>query len=271
MMKIRKHVNFTLEEITSDEMLHNVSSEGLVPELFIDGNEIEDLREGDMNNLKSSLESRGLLPITIHAPFRDLSPGSPDESIWKLSMGKISKAVAIGSQIPVSGVVVHSGYNDWYFDYDKGEWLNRAVPFFSELCERAKEVGTQIFVENIFEAEPESLMQLEKEVASDRLKFCFDPGHASLFSPLPLVSWVKALGTSIAEVHLHDNCGKRDEHLPLLEGIINFRGILHALRDLELNPILTLEPHTVDHALRTVRNLAKLIDEVYGDSYRGNA
>lgn len=255
-------------ELQSDSLLAYIAERNVRPELFLDGNEIDRIEDKNISLIGDKLTTFGLVPITLHAPFEDLSPGSSDETIRDISYKKILRAVRIAKRIPIKGVVVHSGYSDWHFDFNVNRWLERAVPFFSDLCEEALSLNTRIFAENIFEKEPSSLLSLSEKVGAENFGFCFDPGHSSLFSEVPPEAWIATMGEQIGELHLHDNSGMRDEHLPLLEGTINFRAILSAVKELGIKPILTLEPHTFDHAKRTLANLIKVIVEIYGEPLR---
>jgi sugar phosphate isomerase/epimerase len=60
-------------------------------------------------------------------------------------------------------------------------------------------------------------------------------------------------------MHIHDNRGLRDDHLPVGEGTINFRGVLLAVRDAGAMPILTVEPHRRDHFPRSVAGLREIL------------
>jgi sugar phosphate isomerase/epimerase len=266
-MKLKIHVTMSRAELESESLLSYLSERGVHPELFLDGNEIETITEDEIFRMGEKLAKLDLLPITIHAPFEDLSPGSSDETIRNISLDKILRAVRIAETIPLRGVVVHSGYSDWHFDFNVEKWLDKAAPFFSALCDVALMLKTRIFVENIFEKNPASLLTLKEKVGAENFGFCFDPGHAVLFSRLPPVTWVKLLDGHIGEIHLHDNCGTRDEHLPILEGTLNFKGIIFAIKEQGINPVFTLEPHTVEHAKRALTNFSKLIDEIYGEPF----
>ncbi|RMG58709.1 MAG: sugar phosphate isomerase/epimerase [Deltaproteobacteria bacterium] len=257
------HVNTTLRELSSEKIVSLLQENSVKPELYIDGNEVERITREELYALREKLERRGLLPITIHAPFVDLSPGSPDETIRNISREKISKAIDIAGVIPARGVVVHSGYSDWHFDFRPEKWLENAVPTFHGFCEKAEELDLFIHVENIFERDPSTLKELASRVNSRRLRICFDAGHAHLFSHIPLVDWVRDLAPLIGEIHLHDNSGKRDEHLPLSEGTINYRGILAAIKERELDIIFALEPHTLEHARRTLSSFRSLYHQVF--------
>jgi sugar phosphate isomerase/epimerase len=60
-------------------------------------------------------------------------------------------------------------------------------------------------------------------------------------------------------MHIHDNRGLRDDHLPVGEGTINFRGVLLAALDAGAAPILTVEPHRRDHFPRCVAGLREIL------------
>jgi sugar phosphate isomerase/epimerase len=51
------------------------------------------------------------------------------------------------------------------------------------------------------------------------------------------------LGSCLVEVHLHDNDGEVDQHLPPGDGKFDFVGFLRRLRQRELAPLYTLEVH----------------------------
>ena len=62
-------------------------------------------------------------------------------------------------------------------------------------------------------------------------------------------SWFESLGRWIKEVHIHDNHGHYDEHLPVGEGTIEFERFFSLLRDHADDVVYTLEQHSED-ALR---------------------
>jgi sugar phosphate isomerase/epimerase len=109
---------------------------------------------------------------------------------------------------------------------------------------------------------PDHLLALKEAVGSPRLRFCLDPGHATLFSRLPVHRWAEAFGKDMGEMHVHDNRGERDDHLPVGEGAINFRGVLHAALDAGASPILTTEPHRREHFARGIASLRRILAEL---------
>lgn len=116
--------------------------------------------------------------------------------------------------------------------------------------EAAERIGTQIAIENIFEDEPANLRLLMERMNTSGFGICFDTGHFNLFSKTPLEDWMAALNPFIIELHLHDNDGSRDQHLPMGEGNFDFKKFFRLLNN---NACLhTIEAHSEEHALRSL-------------------
>lgn len=62
-------------------------------------------------------------------------------------------------------------------------------------------------------------MRIVQRVDDPRFRLCLDLGHAHAeLSRTPLMAWVEACAPLLGHVHLHDNRGGEDLHLPLGEG-----------------------------------------------------
>jgi sugar phosphate isomerase/epimerase len=57
------------------------------------------------------------------------------------------------------------------------------------------------------------------------------------------------------EVHLHDNGGAADEHLPVGSGTFPFSQLFGMLREKSLRPIMTLEAHNERNLWQSMDNL----------------
>jgi len=232
------------------------------PELYFSAETLDRLAPSRVEAAADSLAAAGIDSITFHAPFEDLSPGARDEEARRLTVRRLRQVVEFAPRFRARGIVVHGGYSEWHYDFRPDRWLEPARRTFSELAETAERAGTAILVENVFDEVPDHLLRLREAVSSPRIGFCFDPGHATLFSRLPVQKWVEALAPGLREMHLHDNRGRRDDHLPVGEGTINHRGVILAARDEGAEPILTVEPHRREHFPRAVDNLRRMLDDL---------
>lgn len=235
---------------------------GVGPEIYFSGSTLDLLTPESAGAAAESLRSAGIATTTFHAPFNDLCPGARDEEIRRVTVRRLRQAVSLAPLFRPRGIVMHGGYSDWLFDFDADAWLAEAKRTFSEVAEAAEEAGVDIYLENVFDAVPDHLLRLRAAVGSRRLGFCFDAAHAALFSRLAVRKWVAALGPDLREMHIHDNRGLRDDHLPAGEGSIDFRGVLHAARDAGITPILTVEPHREEHFQRSVVSLRAILTQI---------
>lgn len=245
-----------LKEPDTPRML---SDAGVGPEIYLTGATLDAITPVEAETVAETLREAGIRSLSFHAPFEDLCPGARDEEARRFAVRRIEGAIALAPVFRPAGIVLHGGYFDWLFDFRPSMWFAPARRSFGELAEAAEKAGTDLFVENVFDEIPDHLLRLREAVGSPRLHFCFDPGHATLFSRLPVHKWVEALGEGIRLMHVHDNRGRRDDHLPVGEGGINFRGVLLAVRDAGAHPILTVEPHRKEHFPRSVAGIRAIL------------
>jgi len=256
------HSTIPFPLLGKNDAVSRLSLAGVGPEIYLSGHTLDRLMPGSAEAAADSLRSAGIATVTFHAPFNDLCPGARDEEIRRVTVHRLRQAVSLAPLFRPLGIVMHGGYSDWLFDFDAESWLEGAKKTFSEVTEAAEAAGVDILLENVFDDVPDHLLRLRAAVGSKRLGFCFDAGHATLFSRLPVQKWMEAFGPDLREMHIHDNRGLRDDHLPVGEGSINFRGVLLAARDAGTTPILTVEPHREEHFSRSIASLRAILTEI---------
>lgn len=177
---------------------------------------------------------------SLHGPFLDLKPVSPDKDIRRVSYEKYFKTLKIATELDMDYVIFHSQINPWLkepnirFLNNKG---NR--DFWHSILKEIKEFKGQILLENIFEDNPLILKELIETIDLPNISICLDIGHAKLQTNEPLEKWVKELSEYIDYIHLHWNEGLYDEHnIPEDEDIKYIRELLLKYN---LNPIVALE------------------------------
>jgi sugar phosphate isomerase/epimerase len=116
---------------------------------------------------------------------------------------------------------------------------------FDSLSSLTKEYGIKIAIHN---HGPEDKMyghlaQLEKAVEKYPVEIgaCVDTGHVLRIGEDP-VSWIRALGPRVHDVHLKDFAGPKDQDERTLgKGKLDVLGVLRALREVKFSGILALE------------------------------
>ncbi len=186
----------------------------------------------------------GLLPKEIekhfHAPFWDLCLGSSNRKIVEITRYYFDYAYEIAEKLGAMSITVHEGFIP-FTSYPEG-WIRRATVFWKEFFE-THPGNIQMYMENQVETDPETLIGTVDSLENSRLGVNLDIGHAHCVSGLPVLKWIEKLEGRIRYVHLHQNYGKRDEHLGLREGNMPIREILDALNEYSPDAIWALEPN----------------------------
>lgn len=115
---------------------------------------------------------------------------------------------------------------------------------FAELAERAAPFGLRIMVEH----PPDPLIgasEIGVVIADPRLGFHLDVGHAHVAGNR-LDSLLKHFGPRLAHVHLSDNTGRSDDHLPLGAGTIGWPETIKKLKQVGYDHTITLEVFSAD-------------------------
>ena len=128
---------------------------------------------------------------------------------------------------------------------------------FRVLIEQAEKRGVRIALENV--RNTHILMHVLDTIKSPMLGLCYDSGHDYIWSPAPY-ELLSKYSDRLYAVHLHDNMGKNDDHLPLGQGNVNWDavkcGILNSMYSgsytLESDPpeiseLLTAQEHLSIH------------------------
>jgi len=78
-------------------------------------------------------------------------------------------------------------------------------------------------------------------IKSDKLKMCFDSGHANAFTKNIDTFPFDKYQDKIICLHLHDNDGENDLHLPPFNGNIKWEELIKKLKGINYQGPLTLE------------------------------
>lgn len=198
------------------------------------------------------------LKINFHAPFMDLRPGALDDNIRQMSVDRIKQVLDLASYFHPLKIVCHPAFDERYYVDCDDLWLEASVKTWTELAALAKDNNTIIALENVYEKNPYILRRLFETLSSDSICFCFDTGHFNVFSYEPLSVWLRELGKYLGHMHLHDNFGQTDEHLPVGSGTFPFNELSQYLRAKKARPSFTLEAHNQDALWQSLSNIKNM-------------
>ncbi|HUH66556.1 MAG TPA: sugar phosphate isomerase/epimerase family protein [Syntrophales bacterium] len=240
-----------------DRFFPLVISEKINPEISFNHSALDRFRKDDFIRIADALLEAGLR-ISFHAPFMDLRPGAIDPEIRKASIARLGQVFDLVPYFRPVSVVCHASFDKRYYVSNESEWLKNSVETWTRLLDRAASMDTVIALENVYETDPEYLSRLLEMLPSQHLFFCLDTGHFNVFSTSPLDDWMNALGARLGEIHIHDNNGLLDEHLPVGEGTFPFRKLFEMINQKGLKPLITVETHSEKRLWRMLENLKTL-------------
>ncbi len=180
--------------------------------------------EIDCEHLKDYVDAN-IEPYSIHLPYDEVFLTHPDERIRKRSVQRMIKELVKAYLKKVKLAVLHieGGYerSPKIPIEEKAAYFKMAV---SEILECANKLGIRIALENngfmkdSF-SKPEEILMVIEDLAEryTNVGLCFDTGHANVYahdSGRDLVEVFEKLKKYVIHVHLHENHGQEDEHLP---------------------------------------------------------
>ena len=224
------------------------SSRAIVEDPFIWAYELEDhgytgweiVQEGmqclTSKNITRIREIRDTtnLELTLHLPFSDMNLGGLNTGIRNEVLHQMKDCLLIASDL-VELAVVHPGYLSPHGAQLPDLAWQTNIESLQSICDFARDYGITIVVENmpqvpkIFGKYPQEMLQMVEEVNRDNVGLTFDIGHANTMGSEIMDDFLKMYKSKISHVHLHDNMGKSDEHLPIGKGNVDWKCVIDSL------------------------------------------
>ncbi|MCS7135815.1 MAG: sugar phosphate isomerase/epimerase [Nitrososphaerota archaeon] len=167
--------------------------------------------------------------INVHGPYNPLALGH----VW---FKRLEVTISLAGLLRSSYVVVHA---------PKFEDFEVTLKSLERLSSTASTFGINLLVENCTSNESSYLNTVEDFVTlfdttcAKNLGLCLDVGHAYIEGEID--DFLSRLYEKLRNVHLHDNDGIRDLHMPLDAGRVPWRRILETLARKGYEGFVTLE------------------------------
>ena len=172
------------------------------------------------------------LELSLHLPFSDMNMASLNPGIHKEILRQMKGYLELASDL-VELAVVHPGYLSPYGAQVPDRAWEQNVRSLQQLSDIAEEHGILLTVENmpdlalVFGRTPEEMMELINDAGRENIKMTLDVGHANTMG---LVDEVMTTSKDhISDIHIHDDHGAKDEHLPLGKGNIDWKHVFGEL------------------------------------------
>lgn len=184
----------------------------------------------DPKSLKAAAEALGV-GFTLHLPFVEMNPASLIKSVRKLSQERLLRALEFGHALGARVGVLHTGRVPVRHPLA----LSLAREALEETLSALLPLPFPVALENLA-LTPEDLLRGPEELKAllDRFPqygFCLDVGHALVeLGPRGPLLYLEALGERLIHLHLHDNHGRGDDHLPVGSGRVPWEGLAPFLK-----------------------------------------
>ncbi len=243
MQKILSTYLFVSRKLTHD-LLAQINEHGFSAlEVFCSRAHFDYGSKQEIQALKSALDANRMTLSSLHAPTsKDLSAtresGTPlsiceVERVRRVeAMDELKRAIDVSEDLPFSRMVLHMGGSRETADPRKRD---AAFSSLEHLVLHAHHAGVTLALENTTSemGDPAYLRAFVDETRLTGLRFNFDIGHANLADGPAEERLEKSfvpLRDLVASVHLHDNHGEKDEHLPPYDGSIDWGAAIPLLR-----------------------------------------
>jgi sugar phosphate isomerase/epimerase len=203
-------------------------------------------KQDDVARAGEKIHALGIRPVSFHAPFAEkiditaLDPGHREMAVAEL-LAACEAAAAMGCE----NLVLHPGPERSGRPPEE-EFLTRmrnAAESLNTVAERCCEKGVHLVLENMLPhllfGHINDMLYLLGSIHDCEVGACLDTGHAYLSRELGVV--IHKLSGHLHLVHVNDNRGDHDDHLPPGEGHIDWPWLIGELKRCNFNGTLILE------------------------------
>jgi sugar phosphate isomerase/epimerase len=177
------------------------------------------------------------------------------DSLRRASVAEMLLSLDVAVELGAEKVVLHPSMGGGMGVFVLATIKGYAFDFLSEMVIAARQFDVTICLENMFPrnvlgVEPDDFEEFFRSFPS--LKLTLDTGHANIADSKGkrLKKLVERFGKQIGHLHFSDNQGRRDDHLAVGEGTVNFPELVRSLKAKGYDDTLTLEVFDQDRGKR---------------------
>lgn len=188
----------------------------------------------------------GMEAYSFHAPFaQHIDISSADESQRNASIAEIIKAAEAAAHLRVHYFVLHPGPENAAVipAAEQLAHMQNAIASLDRIVQRCHELGILCVLENklphLLFGNTSDILWILDGIKTAEVGACLDTGHAFLAGDMH--SLVHKLMGHLKLIHVHDNVGSGDAHLPPGAGKIDWKKLLENLLQIQFHGAFILE------------------------------
>ena len=197
---------------------------------------------------------------TLHGAFLDVTLHSSDARIREVSELRVRQSMDVAKELGIRGVIFHTNMIANFKDpvYMKN-WVNTNAAFYKKILTEYS--GIYIFVENMFDFDPDMLVELAQELKEEPyFGVCLDYAHATI-SKVSAKKWLEVLTPYIKHMHINDNDLKDDLHKALGQGKIDYKEYTRLMNENEMEVSVLVEVSRVEEQINSLEYMRR--EQIY--------
>jgi sugar phosphate isomerase/epimerase len=195
--------------------------------------------------------------LSVHAPYSNVNISAFEERLRRNSVEAVCDVIRSAHRLGAGPVTIHAGIMVTLQRSDRQRHLLRTRQSLEEISALAEELSIAVALENMPSMErcvcqgPEEVLAL---IDGLEIGICLDTGHANTTGTMGAFL---DLAPRLVNMHVHDNMGKLDEHLPPGSGTAD----LKLLRGVDYggNHIIEANSPNMEEAAASLRFLERLL------------
>jgi len=201
------------------------------------------------------------LDISVHAPFNDLNIAALNLQLRTLAIDYIKETITTADKLDIKLISLHPGHlcPSGVYAVDKVKEAN--LKSLHEIDEFASNYNITLALENMPVKHwtlGNTATEILSMISNTDIGMCFDVGHAFILGEVD--NFLNNID-HIKNVHVHDNNGRRDEHLVLGEGAIDYPYIIKTMA-LKYSSSIIIESNNIEEGIKSKKYLQTLINSV---------
>jgi sugar phosphate isomerase/epimerase len=204
---------------------------------------------GIESELMKALEQRKL-SLVCHLPTF-ISSADLTEGLRWASLNEIYASLEVAARLQTLKVVLHPGYISGLGRFVMDKVKENTLKSLEAIVAKAHELGVCLCLENMFPkghwlVRPGDFPELLDRFPS--LFLTLDTGHAHMADSTDRMAleFIERFSDRIGHVHVSDNFGVEDNHLPVGAGTVEFQALVRSLKAKGYNDTITLEVFSKD-------------------------
>lgn len=225
-------------------------------ELVDDGwHSLDQVRVRRLNEIRKSRD----LKFTLHAPFANINIATLSSEMRRFTVDQLRKSISFARELECAIIVFHPGLQTGISGFYPGLGWKLNIESVKDLLKLTEDFGIKIAMENCpmkygyLVSSVDEFSRFLDQLGED-LGLALDVGHSNIDGETHAL--IKRLGRNIVHIHAHDNDGKRDLHLGVGCGTVNWKRFAKSIKQLDFDGVIVVESYR--HIMESISKLQEL-------------